>query len=59
MADAEVLVDAEALIAAWNERPSAANAYCCLRRLPSAALATRCHYFPMGLSPGLPHHAGH
>jgi hypothetical protein len=56
-ADAQVLSDAERLIAAWNERQA-----------PRIAVAVRTNdrrrvsesaSFPMGLLPGLPHHTRH
>ena len=56
-ASVQVVEDAERVIAAWNERQA--------RRMPmlfaptiGAALACPAP-FPMGLLPGLPHHAGH
>jgi hypothetical protein len=55
-ADAQVVADAERLIAAWNERQA--------RRMPFGVRADdrrrarKPAPFPMGLLPSLPHHAG-
>jgi hypothetical protein len=56
-ADAQVLADAERLIAAWNERQ--AGRMPLLFRANDRCRARKPASFPVGLLPGLPHHAGH
>jgi hypothetical protein len=56
-ADAQVLADAERLIAAWNERQ--ARRMSLAVRAEDRRRARGPALFPMGLLPGLSHHAGY